>query len=77
MSNNLQQLRQYMHYHIHASKSYLHSRIRRRVDVMLRKLIESKYEEELNIPEAQYKDELDLEEEGTKTQIGAISILRK
>lgn len=38
--------RQYIHYHIHSAKSYLHGRVRKRVYKMLRQLKESVFEEE-------------------------------
>ena len=38
--------RQYLHYHTHSAKSYLHGRVRKRVHKMLRQLKESVFEEE-------------------------------
>eukprot|EP01017_Pseudomicrothorax_dubius_P000968 TRINITY_DN0_c3118_g1_i1.p1 TRINITY_DN0_c3118_g1~~TRINITY_DN0_c3118_g1_i1.p1 ORF type:complete len:106 (+),score=29.07 TRINITY_DN0_c3118_g1_i1:1-318(+) len=46
-STMLQGFRQYIHYHICASKTYLHGRIRKRLNNMLKLLNEAKYETEI------------------------------
>ncbi|KAM3135187.1 hypothetical protein pb186bvf_012652 [Paramecium bursaria] len=51
----LQGFRQYLHYHIHASKTYLHSRIVKRINQFARTLNQAKYE----------KDVLEEEKQGT------------
>lgn len=42
----LQGFRQYLHYHIYASKTYLHGRIRKKVSTLKVQLEQARFEEE-------------------------------
>lgn len=69
-SEYLASLRQYIHFHIHSSKSYLHSRIRRKVNLANRQIDLVKFESD-NIKEYRGRkdqgDELEFQPKETKT----------
>lgn len=54
----LQEFRHFIHYHIHASKTYLHGRLRKRIAILKSKIKSSKFEDETGKYYRTDKDEL-------------------
>lgn len=74
----LQGFRQYLHYHIYASKTYLHGRLRKKVASLKVQLDQARFEEEgVKLFRTEKGDNVQERDDDAPVSLSAASILKK